>query len=320
MSIIDVTPNSIPEKGVTYSKIITVGSTAERASVPNSTYFYDLSDDLPYYKSDLGLITGVFDNINKKPNIFSVTNISTLTINPLLCDMQLILNQNSGIVMGVPLTTPHQGSKMTIRLKDDGTSRTINWNPIFRGIYATLPSKTVPGKTLYLDLVYNETDSMYDVISLKTMVDIFTSRTSGYTSSTTGTDKEIGGGTILLKAQSLATDGSWIDLDFFGTTAGNSNPKDIKLKFGSTIIARNLTTSSPNGIEFKIKAKCVRASNTELKCFTEILFDGVAVESKYTSVTGLDLDGADNTFQITASMSNAGDVTTEFFTGTITNF
>ena len=175
MSIQDVTPNSIPEKGVTYSKIITVGDAAERLLVPNDTYFYDLSDDLPYYKSNLGLITGVFYNINKKPNIFSVTNTSTLTINPLLCDTQLILNQNSGIVMGVPLTTPHQGSKMTIRLKDDGTSRTITWNPIFRGIYDPLPSKTVPGKTLYLDLVYNETDSMYDVVSPKATVDIFSS-------------------------------------------------------------------------------------------------------------------------------------------------
>lgn len=320
MSIQDVTPNSTPEKGVTYSKIITVGSTEERSLVPNNTYFYDLTDDLPYYKSDLGLITGVYTNIYKKPNIFSVTNISTLEINPLLCDMQLVLSQNSVITMGAPLSTPHEGSKITIRLKDDGTSRTIVWDTIFRGIYSPLPTKTIPNKTLYIDLVYNSTDSKWDVLSPKTNVDIFTSRTSGYTSATSGTDKEIGGGTILLEAQSLSTDGSWIDLEFFGSTSANTDPKDIKLKFGSTIIARNVGVPSPNGLHFSIKAKCVRDSNTQLKCFTEVLFDGELVEFKYTSVTGLDLDGADNTFQIIASMSNAGDVTTQFFTGTITNF
>ena len=320
MSILDVTPNSIPEKGVTYSKIITVGTTAERLLVPNDTYFYDLTDDLPYYKSDLGLITGVYTNIYKKPNIFSVTDITTLEINPLLCDTQLILNQDTTLTVDTPKNTPHQGSKMTLRIKDDGSSRNINWISIFRPMNAPLPSKTVPGKTLYIDFVYNETDSMYDVLVHKSIVDIFTSRVSGYTSSSTGTDNEIGGGTILLEAQSLSTEGSWIDLEFFGSTAANTNPKDIKLKFGSTIIARNLGVPSPNGLDFSIKSKCVRASNTELKCFTEILFDGELVESKYTSVTGLDLDGADNTFQITASMSSAGDVTTQFFTGTITNF
>ena len=320
MSILDVTPNSIPEKGVTYSKIITTGSLSERNSVPNNTYFYDLSDDLPYYKSDLGLMTGVYSNIYKNPTIFSVTDIATLNINPLLCDTQLILNQNTSLTLNTPLNTPHQGSRMSIRLKDNGIARSITWDPVFRPMNAPLPSKTVPGKTLYIDFVYNETDSMYDVLVHKSIVDIFTSRVSGYTSSTTGTDNEIGGGTILLEAQSLSTNGSWIDLEFFGSTAANTDPKDIKLRFGSTIIARNIGVPSPNGLDFSIKSKCVRASNTELKCFTEILFDGELVESKYTSVTGLDLDGADNTFQITGSMSSAGDVTTQFFTGTITNF
>ncbi len=320
MSLLDVTTNSTPEKGVTYSKIITIGDSSEIDSVPNDTYFYNMGDDLPYYKSDLGLVTGLYSNITKNPNVFSVTTISSLQVNPLLSDMQLILSQDSVITMGAPLNTPHEGSKFTIRLKDNGTSRTIVWDTIFRGVYSPLPTKTIPNKTLYIDLVYNSTDSKWDVLSPKTNVDIFTARTSGYTSATSGTDKEIGGGTILLEAQSLSTDGSWIDLNFFGSTASNTDFKDIKLKFGSTIIARNLVVSAPNGLDFSIKAKCVRASNTELKCFTELLFDGESVESKYTSITGLDLDGADNTFQITASMSSAGDVTTQFFTGTITNF
>jgi hypothetical protein len=321
MALTDVSPGGIPEKGVTYSKITSDGSVADIDAIPNDTYFYDLSDDLPYYKTSLGLVKEVYSNVIKNPKVYSVTEISSLTINPLDSDMQLVLQQNQGITMGAPTDTPHEGSRMTIRLKDDGTARNITWNSIFRGIRGSLPSKTIPGETLYVDLIYNNTDSKWDVISSsKNTVNIFTARLGSYTSVTSGTDQSIDGGNILLAAKSLSSNGSWIDFEVFGNTASNADAKDIKLRIDNTIIARNSAVDSPNGVEFRIKARCIRISNSQLKCFTETLFDGEAVEAKYTSVTGLDLDGTDSNFILTSSVNSAGDVTTQFFTGTITNF
>ena len=65
-----------------------------------------------------------------------------------------------------PTGTPTNGQKIIIRIKDNGTARTLAWNAIYRAIGVTLPTTTVLSKTLYCGFVYNSADSKWDCIAV----------------------------------------------------------------------------------------------------------------------------------------------------------
>ena len=69
-----------------------------------------------------------------------------------------------------PVGTPVQGSRLTIRLKDNGTARALTWTTGAAGAYRAcgvpLPTTTVANKTMYVGCIYNTTDSRWDVVSI----------------------------------------------------------------------------------------------------------------------------------------------------------
>lgn len=68
--------------------------------------------------------------------------------------------------IAAPSGTPVDGHKLVYRFKDDGTSRTLTWNSIFRAIGTTIPPATSAGKVMYVGTIYNGQDSKWDVISV----------------------------------------------------------------------------------------------------------------------------------------------------------
>jgi len=100
----------------------------------------------------------------------SVTTASTatLTIDTDVSDFATITAQAEGLTIAAPTGTPVEGQKLIIRLKDDGSARAITFNAIFRALGVTLPTTTVASKTTYLGLVYNSTDTKWDVVATKT--------------------------------------------------------------------------------------------------------------------------------------------------------
>ena len=57
--------------------------------------------------------------------------------------------------------TPVDCQRLLIRIKDDGTARTIAWGTSFEDGSATLPTTTVLGKTLLVGLIYDAVDSKW---------------------------------------------------------------------------------------------------------------------------------------------------------------
>lgn len=72
----------------------------------------------------------------------------------------------AGATFSAPSGTPVDGNILTIRIKDNGTARTLAWNAIYRAIGVTLPTTTVLSKTLYLGCRYNGADSKWDVLAV----------------------------------------------------------------------------------------------------------------------------------------------------------
>lgn len=68
-------------------------------------------------------------------------------------------------IFGIPAGTPVTGQKLILRIKDNGTARTLAFNSIYRAIGVTLPTTTVNNKTIYLGMFYNSDDSKWDVVA-----------------------------------------------------------------------------------------------------------------------------------------------------------
>lgn len=72
----------------------------------------------------------------------------------------------AGATFAAPSGTPTNGQDMIIRIKDNGTARSLAWNAIYRAIGVTLPTTTVISKTLYIGMIYNTADSKWDVLGV----------------------------------------------------------------------------------------------------------------------------------------------------------
>lgn len=72
----------------------------------------------------------------------------------------------AGATFGAPTGTPTEGQPLIIRIKDNGTPRTLAFNAIYRAIGVTLPTTTTTSKTMYLGMIYNFTDTKWDVLSV----------------------------------------------------------------------------------------------------------------------------------------------------------
>lgn len=57
-----------------------------------------------------------------------------------------------------------EGQELIIRIKDNGTPRTIAFDSKFKAVGVILPTTTVASKLIYLGIIYNAVDDKFDVI------------------------------------------------------------------------------------------------------------------------------------------------------------
>ena len=134
----------------------------EKTSVSNIDEFIIEDSAASFVKKSIKR-KAIVDPIN-----ISTASTATLTIDTDVNDFAVITAQSEALTIGAPTGTPVEGQKLIIRIKDDGSARAITFNAIFRAIGITLPTTTVASKITYLGLVYNSTDTKWDVIATKT--------------------------------------------------------------------------------------------------------------------------------------------------------
>ena len=101
------------------------------------------------------------------PRVQSVTSAATVTpVNT--NDLVKITAQAAALALANPTGTWDEGQPLMIRIKDNGTARAITYDTNYRAIGVTLPTTTVISKTTYLGLIYNATDTKWDVIGVTT--------------------------------------------------------------------------------------------------------------------------------------------------------
>jgi len=101
----------------------------------------------------------------RTPQIQSVASASTVT--PTFADDQVIVTaQAAGLTLANPTGTALDGWGLVIRIKDNGTARSISYGTQYRALGVTLPTTTVISKTLYLGLIFNNADTKWDVVAV----------------------------------------------------------------------------------------------------------------------------------------------------------
>jgi len=82
---------------------------------------------------------------------------------------QININAQSGaLTIAAPTGTPYERQKFIVRIRDNGTARTLTWNSTYTPIGVTLPTQTRGNvnKVLYVGCIYNANLSRWDVIAV----------------------------------------------------------------------------------------------------------------------------------------------------------
>ncbi len=97
------------------------------------------------------------------PRVSTIADSATPTPNGNTDDEYTVTALAQTATFGAPTGTPIEGQTLIIRVKDNGTARSLSWNAIYRAVGAVLPATTVIGETLYVEMIYNSTDAKWDV-------------------------------------------------------------------------------------------------------------------------------------------------------------
>jgi hypothetical protein len=134
----------------------------------NSAALSVAQGDITSIKNNISAIpTSVFTFTNKRITKRVAVSVSAtggvVTPNFDNFDMNIITAQGAALSIAAPAGTATEGQSYVIRIRDDGTGRSINYNAIYRAFAASLPTITSASKTLYLGMMRNSTENTYDV-------------------------------------------------------------------------------------------------------------------------------------------------------------
>ena len=94
--------------------------------------------------------------------------VSSVTIDPFSYDSYVITGLSTNITFNTTAGGYLNSRKMIIRIRDNGTARAILWtsgNYGFRSVGITLPTVTTINKTMYIGLIYNTDELVWDAIA-----------------------------------------------------------------------------------------------------------------------------------------------------------
>lgn len=99
------------------------------------------------------------------PNVQTVASAATIT--PTFDnDMVVVTALAEAAQLANPTGSAVHGWGIVVRIKDNGTARALTYDTQYRAVGVSLPTTTVLGKVLYIGMIYNSTETKWDVVSV----------------------------------------------------------------------------------------------------------------------------------------------------------
>jgi phage host-nuclease inhibitor protein Gam len=106
--------------------------------------------------------------ITARSSVSSTTSSSSVTPDVSQFDMYAFTALAATLTINAPTGSPQDGQRLSFRILDNGTSRTLQWNGTYTAIGVLLPTTTVINKTTYIGCIYNAAATRWDVIAVAT--------------------------------------------------------------------------------------------------------------------------------------------------------
>lgn len=218
-------------------------------------------------------ITGTSDKID-------VTNGTGVSGNTVITISSTYLGQTSITTVGTITTGTWTGT--TIALANGGTGSTTASGArtnLGLGTIATQNSNnvTITGGTVSVSSVSATTVTGGSVL-INEGSSASTVKAGGTSNVNTTSVGNVGAGeddlmTFSLPASSLSTNGDYIEIHAWGTTASNANNKQIKIYFGSTALFTS-SNSGANNIDWSFTARVIRTAAATQESICDFLSEG----------------------------------------------
>lgn len=112
------------------------------------------------------ILNGSTTGTRVTPRIVSITSAANIAPTSDTADQYNVTALATDANFDAPSGTPTIGQKLIIRITDNGTSRNLTWNAIYRVIGTTLPVITVSNKMIYVGCIWNGITSTWDVVGV----------------------------------------------------------------------------------------------------------------------------------------------------------
>jgi hypothetical protein len=146
--------------------LVTAGADATTADITDSLNKRYVTDaNLTVIGNTSGTNTG--DQTFLNPRVQTVSSSATVTATS-TNDLVTITAQAVALALANPTGAFVEGQSLIIRIKDNGTARSIAYGTNFREIGVTAPTTTVANNTTYIGCIYNSTDTKFDIVGVCT--------------------------------------------------------------------------------------------------------------------------------------------------------
>ena len=106
------------------------------------------------------------DSFALKPVVLSLASTATLKPNLSNNSFYSVSGLESGLFLDQPEGAIFDGQQLTIRVRDNGLQRAINYHLDYRAGSVAKPAATQPGRTMYLMFTYNAPDLKWDLTNV----------------------------------------------------------------------------------------------------------------------------------------------------------
>lgn len=147
-------------RDVNFKGVVNLASTTNSSPTPGDNW-YDQSNDVIRMKDSQGVF-------NVRGRYQTATTLTSIDPNINQYEQFNINAQAGALTIAAPTGTPYERQKFIIRIRDNGTARTLTWNSTYTPIGVTLPTQTRGNvnKVLYVGCMYNANLSRWDVIAV----------------------------------------------------------------------------------------------------------------------------------------------------------